>query len=105
VNPKSTNVVTLPRPKVTIPQAASAEQPKPFRFAVTWQTLLAFPQPMEITETVAEASPTAIVVAAPPVVVMPREIPAQALQVVEPPPLPAHDEAAWEMVVPKMVRG
>jgi hypothetical protein len=102
VNPKSTNVVTLPRPKVAIPPAASAEQPKPFQFAVTWQTLLDFPRPMEVADDVPVS--TAVVVI--PRDVMPREIPAQALQVVEPPPPPPQlDEAAWEMVVPKMVRG
>jgi hypothetical protein len=77
VNPK---VVPLPRPKLLNPAGGNAEQPKEFRFSVTWDTLLAFPQP---------------VIAAP----------SRALQVVEPPArrLP-DDEAAWEMVVPKMVR-
>jgi len=92
-------VVTIPRPKLLNPaigNAGNAEQPKPFRFAVTWETLLAYPQAVEITETI----PTAVaVVVAPPVVV----VPSHALQVVEP-PRPPMDEAAWEMVVPKMVR-
>ena len=99
MNPKSANVVTLPRPRLLNPTAINAEQPKPFRFDVSWATLLAFPQSMEVTETVTETVSTAVVV------VMPREIPAHALQVVEPPPPPHQDEAAWEMVVPKMVRG
>jgi hypothetical protein len=68
----------------------NAEQPKSFRFGVTWETLLAFPQPVEITETI----PTVVAVV----------MPTHALQVVEPPPRPRVDEAAWEMVVPKMVR-
>jgi hypothetical protein len=91
-------VVPIPRPKLLNPavaHAGSIEQPKPFRFPVTWGTLLAFPQPVDITETIS----TAVVVAAPVVVV-----PVHALQVVEPPPRPSMDEAAWEMVVPKMVR-
>jgi hypothetical protein len=77
VNPK---VVPLPRPKLRNPAGGNAEQPKEFRFAVTWETLLALPQPVIAT-------------------------PTRALQVVEPPArrLP-DDEAAWEMVVPKMVR-
>jgi hypothetical protein len=93
VNPK---VVPLPRPKLLNPVGGNSEQPKEFRFAVTWETLLAFPQPVEITETI----PAAVVVV-PPVVAAPSH----ALQVVEPPPRrPSGDEAAWEMVVPKMVR-
>jgi len=35
---------------------------------------------------------------------MPPEAPSRALQVVEAPPPPDDDVAAWEMVVPKMVR-
>ena len=91
-------VVPIPRPKLLNPavgNAGSIEQPKPFRFPVTWETLLAVPQPVDISETIATA-----VVVAPPVVV----VPTHALQVVEPPPRPSMDEAAWEMVVPKMVR-
>jgi hypothetical protein len=75
--------------------AVGTEHLRPFRFPVTWETLLTFPQPVDISETV----PMAVVVAAPVVVV-----PTHALQVVEPPPQPPIDEAAWEMVVPKMVR-
>jgi hypothetical protein len=87
VNPK---VVPLPRPRLLNPVGGNAEQPKEFRFAVTWTTLLAWPQPVNITETI----PSAVVV-----------VPTPALQVVEPPPRrPQRDEAAWEMVVPKMVR-
>jgi hypothetical protein len=73
-------VVPLPRPRLLNPAGGNAEQPREFRFAVTWETLLALPQP---------------IVAAP----------SHALQVVEPPPRrPQGDEAAWEMVVPKMIR-
>jgi hypothetical protein len=93
VNPKSRTVVTLPRPKLLNTPGGNAEQPKEFRFAVTWETLLAQPQPAPITEII----PTAVVVA-------PREIPARSLQVVEPPLRPRTDDAAWEMVVPKMER-
>ena len=92
-------VVPIPRPKLLNPavgNAGSIEQPKPFRFPVTWETLLAYPQPVDITETV----PTAVAV----VVVASPVAPGHALQVVEPPPRPPIDEAAWEMVVPKMVR-
>jgi hypothetical protein len=93
LNPK---VVPLARPKLLNP-SSNAEQPRPFRFGVTWETLLAQLEPVEIREVV----PTAVaVVVAPPVVV----VPSHALQVVEPPPRPRLDEAAWEMVVPKMVR-
>ncbi len=87
-------VVPIPRPKLLNPaigNAGTIEQPRPFRFSVTWETLLAFPQPVDITETVSAA--VAVVV-----------VPTHALQVVEPPPRPPIDEAAWEMVVPKMVR-
>jgi len=86
-------VVPIPRPKLLNPSgnAGTVEQPKPFRFPVTWETLLGFPQPVDITETV----PTAVAVVV---------VPTHALQVVEPPPRPPIDEAAWEMVVPKMVR-
>jgi hypothetical protein len=106
MNPKSGTVITIPRPKGLKPAADSEERPKPFRFAVSWETLLAYPRPMEVVETVS----TAVVVAAPPVIVMPmdsvpKEIVARALQVAEPPRVePGEDEAAWEMVVPKMVR-
>ena len=102
VNPK---VVPLARPKLLNP-SSNAEQPRPFRFGVTWETLLAQLEPVEIREIV----PTALaVVVAPPVVVVPSHAlqvvePSHALQVVEPPPRPRVDEAAWEMVVPKMVR-
>ena len=75
----------MPRPKLLNPAGGNSEQPKEFRFAVTWETLLA-QQPMDI-ETPVAASPS------------------RALQVVEPPRRqPQTDEAAWEMVVPKMVR-
>jgi len=88
VNPK---VVPLARPKLLNPAGGNAEQPREFRFAVTWQTLLALPQPVEITATI----PTVAVAV----------VPTHALQVVEPPARrPQGDEAAWEMVVPKMVR-
>jgi hypothetical protein len=82
VNPK---VVPLPRPKLLNPAVGNSEQPKDFRFSVTWETLLAL-QPVVLAEPVVAA-------------------PSRALQVVEPPArrLPG-DEAAWEMVVPKMVR-
>lgn len=108
VNPKSRTVVTIPRPKVLHPGNDSSEQPKAYQFSVTWNTLLAIPQPVEIVETI--PTNTALVLAAQPVVVaapleiVPREAPVHALQVVEPPPRPRKDEAAWEMVVPKMVR-
>lgn len=99
-------VVPLPRPKLLNPAGGNAEQPREFRFAVTWETLLALPQPAEITETIPTAGVvtaidvTLIDVAAPVVVA-----PSHALQVVESPPRrPQGDEAAWEMVVPKMVR-
>jgi hypothetical protein len=93
LNPK---VVPLPRPKLLNP-GSDTEQPRAFRFGVTWETLFAGLEPVEITESI----PTALaVVVAPPVVV----IPSHALQVVEPPPRQRTDEAAWEMVVPKMVR-
>lgn len=108
LNPKSRTVVTIPRPKVLQPISETTEQPKAYQFSVTWETLLAIPQPVEIIETIPTS--TAVVVAAPPVVVagpleiVPREA-VHALQVVEPPPRrPQGDEAAWEMVVPKMVR-
>ena len=84
----------MPRPKLLNPAVGNSEQPKEFRFAVTWETLLALPQPVELTET----NPSAVVV-------VPTPAPAPALLVVEPPPRrPQRDEAAWEMVVPKMVR-
>jgi hypothetical protein len=93
VNPK---VVPLPRPKLLNPAGGNTEQPKEFQFSVTWNALLAFPQPLEISE----IAPTAVVLASPVVAA-----PAHALQVVEAPSRrPQGDEAAWEMVVPKMVR-
>jgi hypothetical protein len=98
MNPK---VVPLPRSKLLTPAVSNTEQPKEFRFNVTWDTLLAFPQPVEITET----TQTAVVVS--PAVVIPPAVnapPTYALQVVEPPRRSQGDEAAWEMVVPKMVR-
>jgi hypothetical protein len=111
VNPKSGTVVTIPRPKVLTPASGNTEQPKAFQFSVTWDTLLAVPQPAEITEilpvvaVVAAPVVVAPVVVAGPLEVVPREAPAHALQVVQPPPRrPQGDEAAWEMVVPKMVR-
>ena len=86
MNPK---VVSLPRPRLLQPVGGNSEQPKDFRFAVTWEMLLAQP---------ALALPQ-------PAVVNSAATPTLALQVVEPPRrLPHGDEAAWEMVVPKMVR-
>jgi hypothetical protein len=90
VNPK---VVPLPRPKLLHPVGGNSEQPKEFRFSVTWETLLDqqtipmdLPQPLDLPQPVVTT-------------------PSRALQVVDPPArrLPG-DEAAWEMVVPKMVR-
>jgi hypothetical protein len=84
VNPK---VVPLPRPKLLNPAGGNSEQPKEFRFSVTWETLLVQqPIPVDLPQSVVTA-------------------PSRALQVVEPPArrVPG-DEAAWEMVVPKMVR-
>ena len=98
VNSEPGTVVALPRPKLLNPAAGTTEEAKPFRFAVTWETLRASLRPMDITDEVSTAVvPVAAVVgAAPtPVVVMP---------VLEPIPGPREDEAAWEMVVPKMVR-
>lgn len=88
MNPK---VVPLPRPKLLNPAGGNSEQPKQFCFSVTWETLLAqqpvaLPQPVELPQPVIAA-------------------PSRALQVVEPPARRIQgDEAAWEMVVPKMVR-
>ena len=93
LNPK---VVPLPRPRLLNP-SSSAEQPRAFHFGVSWETLFSALEPVEVTETVPTA--VAVVVAAPVIVV-----PSHALQVVEPPQRPRVDEAAWEMVVPKMVR-
>lgn len=108
VNPKSRTVVTIPRPKVLHSANDSSEQPKPYQFSVTWETLLAIPQPVEIIETIPTTSALVVVdspvVVAGPLEIVPRETPVYALQVVEPPPRPRKDEAAWEMVVPKMVR-
>jgi hypothetical protein len=89
VNPK---VVPLPRPRLLNPAGVNSEQPKEFRFAVTWETLLV-QQPLAQQPLVVDL-PQPVVTA-----------PARALQVVEPPARrPLDDEAAWEMVVPKMVR-
>jgi hypothetical protein len=89
LNPK---VVPLPRPKLLNPAAGNAEQPRAFQFNVTWETLLSYAQPVEISDSV----PTVVAVVV---------VPSHALQVVEPPSRPrADEEAAWEMVVPKMVR-
>ena len=104
LNSKPGTVVTLPRPKLLNPAAGNSDQPAPFRFAVTWESLFATLRPVEIAETVSTAVVVAappVVVAAPPVVVMPV---VEVIPVVEPMPEPGEDEAAWEMVVPKMVR-
>jgi hypothetical protein len=101
VNPKTGTVVTIPRPKVLTPVSGNTEQPKEFVFSVTWETLLAVPQPLDVVDTIPT---TAAMVVAAPLEIIPREAPVHALQVVEPPPRPRRDEAAWEMVVPKMVR-
>jgi hypothetical protein len=91
VNPK---VVPLPRPKLLNPFGGNSEQPKEFRFAVTWETLL-------IQQPLAQQQQPVVVALPQPVVTAPS----RALQVVEPPARrPPDDEAAWEMVVPKMVR-
>ena len=105
VNSEPGTVVALPRPKLLNPAAGNNEEAKPFRFAVTWETLRASLQPLEITdgvstvpvstEIVPVAQAAVVVVAPTPVVVMPAA---------EPIPRPREDEAAWEMVVPKMVR-
>jgi hypothetical protein len=74
------------------------EQPRDFHFAVTWVTLFAHLNPIEA------AGPWR------PAVVQPRDVPSTALAlvpVVAPPALiPQQDgsSAAWEMVVPKMIR-
>ncbi|HUA22108.1 MAG TPA: hypothetical protein VMB25_25365 [Bryobacteraceae bacterium] len=88
----------MPRPQLVGPPASGFEQPKPFSFPVTFQTLLAQLQPVEVVK---REPVTALV---PQVEVMPPEAPSRALQVVEAPPPPDDDVAAWEMVVPKMVR-
>ncbi|MGA2214983.1 MAG: hypothetical protein ABSH31_17040 [Bryobacteraceae bacterium] len=86
MNPK---VVSLPRPRLLQPVGGNSEQPKDFRFAVSWEMLLAQPV-LALPQPAAVKSPAA---------------PSHALQVVEPPRRPPQgDEAAWEMVVPKMVR-
>ncbi len=97
VSPKRQIVIPMPRPQLVSPPASAFEQPKAFRFSVTWQTLLAQLQPVQVTRT----EPTAAAME-----IVPREAPARALQVVEPPPLQPEEEdvPAWEMVVPKMVR-
>jgi hypothetical protein len=103
MSPKSGTVITIPRPKAVNPAVDHDAQPKPFQFGVSWETLLAFPRPMEVVETVSTAMVVAappVIVAAPPVIVMPIEnVPREILA-----PGPGEDEAAWEMVVPKMVR-
>ena len=96
-------VIPIPRPKLLTapggnPGLRASEQPKAFQFDVTWHTLLAHLQPVETSQT----DPVAVVV--PEVEIVPRETPSRALQVVEPPTRPRDEEAAWEMVVPKMVR-
>ncbi len=98
VSPKRHIVIPMPRPQVVSPPAGGFEQPKAFAFPVTFETLLGQLKPVEVTK----REPAAVIV--PQVEVMPREIPSRALQVVEAPPLADEDEAAWEMVVPKMVR-
>jgi hypothetical protein len=98
-NSKPGTVVALPRPKLLNAAAGNAEEAKPFRFAVTWETLFANLRAMEVADelptAVVVAGPQEVVVAPPPVVVMPAS---------EPLPQTREDEAAWEMVVPKMVR-
>jgi hypothetical protein len=103
LNSKPGTVVTLPRPKLLNPDAGNSDHPAAFQFAVTWESLFASLRPVEVVETVS----TAVVVAAPPVVVIPVVEPVpvvEVMPVVEPMPQPREDEAAWEMVVPKMVR-
>ncbi|HTR36507.1 MAG TPA: hypothetical protein VMH80_11425 [Bryobacteraceae bacterium] len=88
----------MPRPQAVGALAGGCEQPKAFSFPVTFETLLAQLKPVEV----AKREPVTALV--PQVEVIPREVPSRALQVVEAPPLADEDEAAWEMVVPKMVR-
>jgi hypothetical protein len=97
VSPKRQIVIPMPRPQV-VSAPSSFEQPKAFSFPLTFETLLAQLQPVEVTQ----REPVAVIV--PPVEEMPREVPSRALQVVEAPPPPPDEEAAWEMVVPKMIR-
>jgi hypothetical protein len=75
------------------PVGGNSEQPKEFRFSVTWETLLAQQTiPMDVPRLLDPLEPVVTT-------------PSRALQVVEPPPRRAPgDEAAWEMVVPKMER-
>jgi hypothetical protein len=73
----------------------ATELPRDFHFAVTWVTLFAHLDPIEA------AGPWR------PAVVQSRENPSTALAlvpVVAPPPQQEVFHAAWEMVVPKMVR-
>ncbi len=75
------------------PEALHARE---FHFAVTWVTLFAYLDPIESTGPHVRVEPAA----APTLALVP---------VVAPPPLmerpPIHDSpAAWEMVVPKMIR-
>jgi len=92
VSPKRQIVIPIPRPQLVSPPVNSVEQPKAFQFAVSWRTLLAQLQVVEV-----RVEPVAVEI-------VPRETAARALQVVDPPPLPPEDEPAWEMVVPKMIR-
>lgn len=97
VSPKRQIVIPMPRPQLVSPPISGCEQPRAFRFSVTWQTLLAQLQPLELTRT--QQPPAASME------IVPLDAPARALQVVEPPPLDLEEDVpAWEMVVPKMTR-
>jgi hypothetical protein len=94
-NPKANSIAPLgPVEEPGIHQVA--EQPREFHFAVTWVTLFAYLDvvpasgPWRPAETPAQTLALVPVVAAP-------------VMISEPPPR-FDSNAAWEMVVPKMIR-
>ncbi len=93
---ESKPVVPLPRPRLLNPVSGNTEQPR--EFPVLRNLEYAAGRTAAVRRH--RNNPNHCRVVAAPLV---RAV--HALQVVEPPPRrPARDEAAWEMVVPKMVR-
>lgn len=92
--PKASSVAPLtPVPELCVPEAD--EQPREFHFAVTWVTLFAHLDliPANGPWRRAEAPSPALAL-----------VPVAAAPVIIQPPAYRDSSAAWEMVVPKMIR-
>ena len=105
-NSQATLVVPLTVDEDRRATASPAEQPRDFRFAVTWFALFAYLNPVEAAGPRPRfESPSPSLALVPVVAEPPQRRRAESRQSSEAPQRGSHDSnAAWEMVVPKMIR-